>query len=187
MILEIKNKTKSIRHLGAVNISELKETVLKLPDTVWNIETKRRENNFWCFTGTQHIVFKFHTDIEDPKNYKEKPLWLIWQSRLLPLMKKAVAAYGYKEGVFPKVMLAKLLPHSKIDAHIDANPRNRRLHKIHIPLQTNEKVQFLVKDNSYFLEEGQAYEVNNIVTHQAINDSDETRIHLIFEYFDANQ
>lgn len=187
MIPVIENKTKSVRLLGSVDIAALKQTVLDLPEAIWDIETKKRENNFWCFTRTRHIVFKFQTEIEDPKNYKEKPLWFIWQSKLLPLMEKAVEPYQYKNGLFPKVMLAKLLPHSKIAAHIDANPRNRRLHKIHIPLFTNKNVQFVVEDNSYFLEEGNAYEVNNIASHKAINDSDEPRIHLIFEYFDAEQ
>lgn len=173
--------------LGPVDITELKQIVLDIPEVIWNIETKKRENDFWCFTGTKHIIFKFQTGIEDPNNYKEKPLWSIWQSKLLPLMQKAVEPYEYKDGLFPKVMLAKLQPHCRINAHIDANLRNRRLHKIHIPLQTNQKVVFMVKEKSYFLEEGYAYEVNNIVKHQAINNSNKARIHLIFEYFDAKQ
>ena len=82
-------------------------------------------------------------------------------------------------------MLAKLQPGQIIDRHIDKQKSNFITHKIHIPIQTNPEAKFCVKDKSFHLQEGYAYEVNNIVSHGAENNGKQPRIHLIFEIFDT--
>ena len=80
-------------------------------------------------------------------------------------------------------MLAKLIHGYKIDAHIDAAPRNRQIHKIHIPISTNPDVIVTIGGEEFYLEEGYAYEVNNIVRHKVVNNGNTDRIHFIFEYY----
>lgn len=177
-------KTTSVRHLGKVDISSIKSDILALPQGMWEYETKKRENDFNCFHSTEHILFRFHHPTPDHTKFISKPLWNIWEQRLMPLIDEAVAPYNYSNGVIPKAMLAKLLPKSQIDRHVDRGRRNHHCHKIHIPIQTDEKVQFFIDDKPYALLEGQAYEVNNVIHHHVINDSEQSRIHFIFEYFD---
>ena len=71
--------------------------------------------------------------------------------------------------------------------HRDANAAAKWPHKIHVPLLTNDKVTFYVDGIGYHLPEGEAVEVNNMGVHAVKNDGDTDRIHLIFEYFDADQ
>jgi len=176
------NKTKSIRELGRVDISQLKYTIAKISDKVWLQETATRENNFDCFHHTQHIIFRFPDDIRDRTIVHSNPIWNVWKPLLLPVINKAVEPYGYKNGSIKAVMLAKLLAGYELDRHIDGSHSYYFLHKIHIPIQTHDDVDFYIEPHTYNLKEGIAYEVNNIVSHSVNNRSDKDRIHLIFEY-----
>jgi aspartyl/asparaginyl beta-hydroxylase (cupin superfamily) len=102
-------------------------------------------------------------------------------------MRQATAAYAYANGVFPRVMLARMAPGGEIKPHRDANAAAKWPHKIHVPLHTNERVTFYVDGVGYRLPEGEAAEVNNMGVHAVKNDGDTDRIHLIFEYYDADQ
>ena len=183
MIPILENKTKTVRHLGRVDISSIKSKILQIPEAIWNMETKKRENNFSVFTQTEHIVFRFNRNLHDHTSFFDKPLWEIWKPHLQPIMKEAVTIYNYENGIVPKAMLAKLKAGGVIDRHIDSGPRNRQIHKIHIPIQTSSEVLFYIEDEAFEMKEGHAYEVNNIVRHKAENHSSIDRIHLIFEYY----
>jgi hypothetical protein len=106
---------------------------------------------------------------------------------LLPVLEQATAAYGYANGEFPRVMLARMAPDGVIHPHKDASPSAKWPHKIHVPLQTNEGVTFFIDDKPYRLAEGEAVEVNNMAKHAVENRGQTDRIHLIFEYFDRDQ
>lgn len=102
-------------------------------------------------------------------------------------MASATQDYGYARGVFPRVMLARMAAGGVIQPHRDANPAAKWPHKIHVPLVTNDKVIFRVEGDERHLAEGQAVEVNNMGTHSVDNLGATDRIHLIFEYYDADQ
>ena len=178
------NKTKSIRNLGSLDIEYLKSKVLTLSAQVWQIETEERANDFNCFHSTQHILFRFPPDLGDRTKVTDYPIWNVWKPILWPVLQEAIKPYGYKNGAVRSVMLAKLLAGSTIDSHIDGSESYYFLHKIHIPLVTNPDVEFYINSQSHYLEEGHAYEVNNIVPHNVLNKGKTDRIHLIFEYFD---
>jgi len=89
------NKTKSIKNLGAIDITQLKLYVDKLSDKVWESETKSRENDFPCFHHTEHIIFRFPDQLTDRTIVHSNPIWPIWKPLLLPVMKQAVHPYGY--------------------------------------------------------------------------------------------
>ncbi len=177
-------KTTGITKLRNVDISSLKEAILAVNQNLWDYETKHRNNNFKVFHHTEHILFKFHDSPRDPRKFIVKPQWEKWQPLVQPLIDQVVTFYNYKNGIVPKAMLAKLLHGHKIDDHVDGALRNRFIHKIHIPLFTNPGVIMTIDGQEYHLEEGNAYEVNNVARHGVRNEGDSDRIHLIFEYFD---
>ena len=106
---------------------------------------------------------------------------------LEPVLDKVVRPYGYGRGVFPRVMLAKMPPGGVIHPHIDANPAAKWPHKIHVPLSTNPKVVSFFGGAEHQFPVGEAVEVDNLGAHWVSNGGDAARIHLIFEYFDADQ
>ncbi|MCH6258789.1 aspartyl/asparaginyl beta-hydroxylase domain-containing protein [Puniceicoccaceae bacterium K14] len=177
-------KPDSIRELGPVDITELKLWVSRLSETIWNQEDERKENKFPCFHHTRHIVFRFIPSNRDPRESYANPIWHLCQGILLPLFEKAIAPYGFSQPVFPKAMLARVAAGHIIDRHVDGAGSNLKTHKIHIPLSTNPDAFFCTEKDRFHLEEGIAYEVNNIKPHGVENRGDTDRNHLIFEVYD---
>ncbi|MGB0525423.1 MAG: aspartyl/asparaginyl beta-hydroxylase domain-containing protein [Flammeovirgaceae bacterium] len=178
----LEKKTTSVRCLGKVDISTIKPLILNLSEAVWSAEDKRKMNNSNCLHHTQHIILRAQTSLEHSKSYVERPHWKFWEAKLMPVIQQAVAPYEYEKGTVPKALFAKLLHGYDIDAHIDTPPRNRQIHKIHVPIQTNPDVTFSVGGASFHMKVGYAYEVNNIASHSVSNKGDIDRVHFIFEY-----
>ncbi len=180
-------KTTSIRKLGAVDIAALRAAVLAIPEAVWDAQNQVKPNKFEALDRTRHIVFRFVSNYDDWRGSRDLSLWAEWRHLLEPVMHQASAPYGYARAEYPRVMLARMAPGGIIHPHRDANPAARWPHKIHVPLQTNDKVVFAVDRVGYHFPEGEAVEVNNMGVHAVKNSGATDRIHLIFEYFDADQ
>ena len=181
-------KTTSLRSLGKVDISGLREAVLAIPESVWDAENQDKPNQrYGAFNSTRHIIFRFITNHLDWRESSDWPLWAEWRDRLLPVMEQATRPYGYARVAYPRVMLARMAPGGEILPHVDANPAAQWPHKIHVPLLTNPQVGFRIGDSIHHLPEGEAVEVNNLGIHAVRNDGTTDRIHLIFEYYDLDQ
>ena len=180
-------KTSSIRRLGDVDIADLRDAVLAIPESVWAAEDAKKPNRFGALDATQHIIFRFVSNFSDWRESFEGPLWSEWRALLEPVLTAATADYGYSNGAFPRVMFARMAPGGVIHPHRDQNPAAKWPHKIHVPLQTNDGVTFFVDGTGYKLAVGEAVEVNNMGLHAVENRGDTDRIHLIFEYYDPDQ
>lgn len=180
-------KTSSIRQLGAVDIEALRSAVLAIPEAVWDEQDAEKPNKFEALDRTRHIVFRFVDSTRDWRGSHDRPLWAEWRALLEPVLRQSVRDYGYVRGVFPRVMLARMAPGGVIQPHIDANPAAKWPHKIHVPLLTNPQVGFQIGSTIHHFPVGSAVEVNNLGPHAVRNDGDSDRIHLIFEYYDADQ
>jgi hypothetical protein len=178
-------KPEFLRELGRVDVEPLKQLVARVSESVWDVEDAQKENRFAVFHHTRHIVFRFIAGMRDHRQFYSTPIWSAWQSRLQPVMDDAIVEYGFRQPVFPKVMLARLAAGAVIDRHVDGAGSNLFTHKIHVPLQTSAEARMFIRDRSFHLEEGCVYEVNNIVPHAVENRGSMDRIHLIFEVFDA--
>ena len=73
----------------------------------------------------------------------------------------------------------------EISVHTDSEA-SFYIHKIHVPLITNDKTMFRVGQKEEHLPVGEIVEVNNKRSHGVRNDGGEDRIHLIFECFNAD-
>jgi len=193
-------KTTSLRHLGKVDIAQLREAVLAIPEAIWDAENHNKPNQRYESAGavgapvtgrvwnkTRHIIFRFITNQRDWRESADWPLWQEWRERLRPVMEQATRPYGYVRAVYPRVMLARLAAGGEILPHMDNNPAAQWPHKIHVPLLTNPQVGFRIGDTIHHLPEGEAIEVNNLGTHAVRNGGTTDRIHLIFEYYDLDQ
>ncbi|HET8535263.1 MAG TPA: aspartyl/asparaginyl beta-hydroxylase domain-containing protein [Sphingomicrobium sp.] len=180
-------KTKTVRRLGKVDVSALRDAVLGFPEAMWDQENASKPNRFAALDATRHIVFRFVANLYDWRTSYDRPLWNEWSHLLLPVLTEATRPYGYARGTFPRVMLARMAPGGIIHPHKDASPSAKWPHKIHVPLQTNDGVTFFVDDQPFHLPEGEAVEVNNMGKHAVENRGSTDRIHLIFEYYDLDQ
>lgn len=182
--MSLVRKPETINELGIIDITALQSMCSQFGDRVWQQEDQVKENKFAIFHNTQHIIFRFIEGNRDPRIFYSNPIWTVWQNVLLPAMHVAIKSFQFTDPVFPKVMLAKLQSNSCIDEHIDANLATRYVHKIHIPLVTNAQVHYIQGGVEYHLSQGKAYELNNMQAHGVWNNSQQHRIHLIFEVYD---
>lgn len=180
-------KTTSVRRLGHVDISALKEAVLAMPESLWDQENASKPNRFEALDRTRHVVFRFVSGFQDWRQSYDRPLWEAWRGVLEPVLERATAPFGYSRGSYPRVMLARMAPGGVIKPHRDANPAAKWPHKVHVPLVTNPDVRFFVEGAPYHLQEGEVVEVNNMGVHAVENAGTTDRIHLIFEYYDLDQ
>lgn len=180
-------KTKGIRQLGPVDITALRAAVMAIPECVWDAENASKPNKFEVLDQTRHIVFRFIDSPRDWRRSHDRPAWSDWRGLLEPVLAQAVRAYGYAQGAFPRVMLARMPAGGVIHPHIDANPAAKWPHKIHVPLSTNPGVVCFFGGGEHHFPTGQAVEVDNLAPHGVRNFGDADRIHLIFEYYDTDQ
>ncbi|WP_353230663.1 aspartyl/asparaginyl beta-hydroxylase domain-containing protein [Novosphingobium sp.] len=180
-------KTPTVRALGQIDVSALQAAVRAIPEAVWDAENARKPNKFDVLGGTRHIVFRFIDSPVDWRGSYDCPPWAAARALLEPVMAHAVHGYGYARGVFPRVMLARMPVGGVIQPHIDANPAAKWPHKIHVPILTNAQVVCHFGDADHHFAVGEAVEVNNLGPHWVRNQGDSDRVHLIFEYYDADQ
>jgi hypothetical protein len=180
-------KTTSIRPLGRVDISGIRDAILAIPESTWDAEDADKPNKFETLDKTRHIVFRFVDDHRDWRGSHDRPLWNQWRDLLLPVMEQATRSYGYARAAYPRVMLARMAPGGIIQPHVDTNPAAQWPHKIHVPILTNPRVGFLIGNTVHIFPEAEAVEVNNLTRHAVQNAGDTDRIHLIFEYYDLDQ
>jgi hypothetical protein len=91
----------------------------------------------------------------------------------------AAALTARMPGTVAKLVLAEVAPGGKIDLHWDGTPSLALAHRCHVPIVSNENVDFLVDDKSYYLAPGMAYEFDNTRMHGVNNRSATRRVHLI--------
>ncbi|MDE8651006.1 aspartyl/asparaginyl beta-hydroxylase domain-containing protein [Novosphingobium album (ex Liu et al. 2023)] len=180
-------KTASVRKLGPVDIAALRAAVLAIPESVWDAENAAKPNRFEVLDATRHIVFRFIDSPRDWRGSHDRAAWPRWRALLEPVLARAVRPYGYARAVFPRVMLARMPAGGVIHPHIDANPAAKWPHKIHLPILTNAGVVSCFGGERHHFPPGEAVEVNNLGPHWVRNGGDTDRVHLIFEYFDADQ
>jgi hypothetical protein len=180
-------KTTAVRKLGPVDITALRAAVLAIPEDVWDAENASKPNKFEVLDETRHIVFRFIDSPRDWRSSHDRPAWSQWRGLLEPVLAQAVRGYGYARGVFPRVMFARMPPGGVIHPHIDTNPAAKWPHKIHVPVTTNAGVVSCFGGGEHYFPPGEAVEVNNLGPHWVRNGGDTDRVHLIFEYYDADQ
>ncbi|MEX2497146.1 MAG: aspartyl/asparaginyl beta-hydroxylase domain-containing protein [Woeseia sp.] len=171
-----------LRKLGAVDCTALCEAVFAQENRAWH-EDKYRQEAFEVHHATQSIVLLF-VDIGRWPDIvvKKEPGWPRLADMALPLMNDIISRHYEPGGTVIRAMAAKLLAGGKITPHVDRHPSFHSGHRIHVPISTNPRVRFMIDGQPYQLEVGEAYEINNQLTHSVMNKGSEDRITFIFDY-----
>ena len=88
-----------------------------------------------------------------------------------------------------RVLVADLKAGGEIRKHRDNNRRNGYFQKtlrFHMPLVTNENVYFYNNKRKYNFKKGEIWCIQNCKYHSVSNKSEESRIHLIFDFYINN-
>lgn len=171
-----------IRELGPVQIDALRDAILSQDETAWH-EERVRQTSYEVHRETESIVLIFTTgqgwpDIE----VRKEPGWNRLADVAVPVMHDIIERCYPKGGTIIRAMAAKLLVGGKIRPHRDTHASFHNGHRIHVPITTNPRVRFIIDGRPYMFQPGQAYELNNQLTHSVANKGSEDRITFIFDY-----
>jgi hypothetical protein len=171
-----------LRELGSVDTSALAEAILAQEQEAWR-EDLHRQESYVEHRDTESIVMVF-VELDDwpTMTVVKKPGWDRLVDVAVPVMHGIIGRFYPKGGTIIRAMAAKLLVGGKIKPHRDVHPSFHRGHRIHIPIQTNPRVRFMIDGRPYKFQVGEAYEINNQKMHSVMNKGTEDRITFIFDY-----
>lgn len=172
----------AVRELGAVDVDPLRDAILAQNDDAWN-EFEYRERSYEVHEQTRSIVMLFTNGSGWPNiEISKEAGWDRLASDAVPVMHDIIGRCYPPGGTIIRAMAAKLMAGGKIRPHRDSHPSFHYGHRIHVPITTNERVRFMVNGRPYRFEVGQAYEINNQLTHSVMNKGGDDRITFIFDY-----
>jgi hypothetical protein len=171
-----------LRNLGEVPFQGLRDAVLGLDEKAW-LDEQYRQENYDVHRQTQSLVLIFTDGSGWPDIEVNKVSAWDWLAEsAVPLMHGIIEQHLPPGGTIIRAMAAKLIAGGVIQPHKDSHPSFHASHRIHIPLSTNPRVRFTLGGRPRKLEVGQAYEINNQLTHSVMNKGKEDRVHFIFDY-----
>ena len=159
------------------DVSELKAKVAQLTENDW--AQSDRHTQFDIHKETQSIQL-LGDDMSHTPPQKTRYFDLL-AADVAPIIERLKGHFG-REGVFIRVLIARLNAQSAIKPHVDKGYSLINCNRIHIPLFTNDQVQFSVGGESRTLNEGEVWEINNADVHAVTNASDYPRVHLIIDW-----
>lgn len=173
-----------IHRLGHVDVSEIARLLATKTREDW-LENSLRQQQFKVHQHTESLVLKWcansgtDTPVETTRHYAD------FEPLLRPVMEVIQNEYRYPNPVIRKAMFAKLKAGGEISAHMDGAIALRFVHRIHIPIVTNERVHFYIDDIDHRFNVGDVIEIDNTKYHSVRNNGTEDRIHLIIDYYHA--
>ena len=175
-----------VRELGPVDVEPLRQAILGQEEAAWHEELLRQES-YEVHRQTQSIVLVFTDGSDWPDiEIRKEPGWDRLAGVAIPVMHDIIDRCYPKGGTIIRAMAAKLLVGGKIRPHRDSHQSFHHGHRIHVPITTNARVRFIIDGRPYRFEVGQAYELNNQLTHSVANKGTEDRINFIFDYVPPN-
>lgn len=178
------NISEPVLKLYDTDIFNILSFVYGITDNEWNAWNLRQEV-FDIHSATKTYPLRWAQEVdENTYQVTVKNRTSIINQILFDEINKLEHLY---DGTCINILFAKLLPHSEIPPHGDVSRLLTNVHRIHLPLITNEDVDFYVDDVKYNFREGTLYEINNSLTHSVENNSTLDRIHLILDILPNNK
>lgn len=170
-----------LRHLGAVDISDLAAALALQPQALWDADAEFRRA-LAPYRMTRTIYLKMTLGGPDA-TARLLSGWRPLRSAFEPIA-EAIGRLFPRPGRVLNAQIALLPPGGSIAAHRDRGPTLEASHRVHVPITTHPDVDFIVEQQRLVLAVGQAYELDNMRIHAVTNRSPIDRIHLIVDYFE---
>ena len=84
---------------------------------------------------------------------------------------------------FERSRFMRIKPGRRMPRHFDVNPYWDDKLRLHIPIQTSDKVEFFCGGETVNMKEGECWLLDNGRKHGVLNNSDDYRIHLVIDVF----
>lgn len=166
--------------LGEYDCTELTRRVLAVEEPQWH-QDARRQQSYDVHAQTQSLILLFCSGWPQIVITRANG-WDLLADAAVPVMDRIIADHYAPGGQVLRAMMTRLPPGGRIARHRDSHPSFAIAHRIHVPLQTNPQVEFIVGNEIVPPRAHFAFELNNRVEHQVFNRGDQARIHFIFDY-----
>ena len=173
------------KNVGSVPLSLVEESLALIKPEHWLVDETR--NKMGNLEHTQSIILRYF----DNYNSSILPDWKnrIVNKKLQPIYQQIIDKFLFELKKYYKfneymVFFAKLLPYCNVGLHVDSGEFLETCNRIHIPLQTNKDVFYVIENNDYNWILGNIYEFDNTRIHGVKNNSDKDRIHLMFNLYE---
>lgn len=172
------------KNVGSIPNSLVNEALSTIKLEHWFLDDTR--NLMGNLEQTQSIMLRYFSSYENcfrddwKSHIINKPLFPIYESVIQKFIFELKKYYSISNYM---AFFAKLLPNSKVGLHEDSGQFLETCHRIHIPLKTNLNVFYVIENQKYNWLVGNIYEFDNTRTHGVSNESNEERIHLMFNIY----
>ena len=168
----------NFRKIGNFDIGDIRKTVRDF-NSEWEIDNTRntkhgaqRETNVYWLVDVIEI-------------HKLDQLKTMPKTDNIELLNKVLEVISYLEenvdGKLARAILARLPAGSRVYEHTDKGRLFESTHRFHIPLISNAGCKVRIGETDIHMEEGECWEINNLLRHSAVNLGVTDRIHLIFD------
>ena len=174
------SKPEKYNVIGQYNVSSLLEKLNKFSGKDWKLIEEKK--TLFAQEECDSIVL---FNLPDYQNKVFNKLivgkWLILFNEEIKSLCDIISE-TYPNGE-PKRIILNNLPSGKVIAeHPDRNYHLETCRRIHLPIITNEKVDFNVNREKIPMNVGVITEINNNTLHSVQNNSDKDRIHLLIDW-----
>lgn len=168
--------------LSDLDITPLLDALNSMPE-LWTEITLRQEYPGSAHHDTETIV------VRGPKSFTREdyffdfgafnyPAAVTLDHLITPLLLPVIKKLEVKE--LGRMLIVKLKPHGIVDLHIDEGDYADHFSRFHICLQS-ENATLTVRNETQHFSPGEAWWLDHKALHYGNNDSDLSRIHIIFD------
>ena len=169
---------KNFYRIGNIDtLAPLLEKIDQLTDDDWLVSDRQTVFDIHQKTKSIKLVFEdmSHTFPEKTAFYSQ------FLSEIKPVLTQLEKTFG-EGGTFIRIILARLEAGAQIDHHVDKGYSLLNCNRVHVPIITNDDVDFYVGGETKNLKAGEIWEINNATVHGVHNKSKHDRIHLIIDW-----
>ena len=165
--------------IGEFDISRIVNELGKLAPEVWDLN-QSRQNKFGVHIHTKSIFINDVPISWDGAGYYVEQYFV--NDALNSLTNDIVTKLeNHFSGKVGKTLYINLPAKQKIATHTDNGYYLTGVHRCHIPIITNDQVDFILGKQTVHMKPGVCYEINNAGLHGVVNNSDTDRIHLLID------
>jgi hypothetical protein len=162
--------------IGSIDVALTNAIAEKIDDSDWLVYDYRKSMGF---TDCNSILLR-HSSEYTSDTIRDMPLLDKFKDELSAVLNHLEKFYNFTEHAS---FMAKLEPQGKIHMHKDSGEFLETIHRVHIPIQTNSNCFYIVDDIDLNMEVGKIYEIDNTRTHGVVNNSNDSRIHLVVNLY----
>jgi len=176
------------KKVGTVSMETILSILNSIEEEDWFVSDYRKGVGNMSDTNSIPV---FHTplcasgycNMEPIRSIRKEKLYDKFFPLISPILDTLKTIYTFRQY---SLFISRLRPGGMIGFHVDRGNFLELCHRVHVPLKSNPKVEYVIDDKTYYWEPGNIYEFDNTRMHGVLNKSDDYRIHLVINLYNLS-